>query len=77
LKIRLTGNPAARINRDMAISLASGFIKRPETIPLQNGINNLRKGISLFSTVSSSYETIPYKDRNNIDLHELIHHGFH
>jgi hypothetical protein len=44
-------------------------------IPPQNGITILRKGISLFSTVSS-YETIPNKDRKNIELYEVIHHGF-
>jgi len=40
----------------------AGFTTRPEMIPAQNGITILRKGISLFSTVSS-YETISNKDK--------------
>jgi hypothetical protein len=69
-------NPTISAGAETAISHRAGFRTRPDMIPPQKGITIRRKGISLLSTVSS-YETIPNKDRKNIDLHESIHHGFY
>jgi hypothetical protein len=69
-------NPLNNTSAQTAINHGAGFSTRPDMIPPQKGITIRRKGISLLSTVSS-YETIPNKDRKNIDLHESIHHGFY